>query len=111
MKELEQEFKYKGVNFKILKEGKNAILLDAKSDFYDCPSVEVWHKRTRPDTTIAGNFVEGGFKKPSNEDYPYNAHQFMEKHYINNTDMMITALKRFNEYEDGKRPKKIAVLD
>ena len=111
MKELQQEFKYKGVNFKIIKEGQNAIMLDAQADFYDCPSVEVWHKRTRPDTTIKGNFVEGGFKKPSNEDYPYNAHQFMEKHYASKEAMMEKVDKRFNEYETGKRPKKIGVLD
>lgn len=106
MRKLEKEFTYKGVRFKIIKRGKNALMLNAKSDFYCCPSVEVWQIRIAPPKTINGKHIEGGERKPSNEDYPYSAHQFMQNHFDSELDMVSAALKLFNEYEQGVRPRK-----
>jgi hypothetical protein len=104
---LNEEFTYKGVRFKIIKRGKNAIMLDAKSDFYDCSSIEVWQLIKTNDRTINGNFIKGGFKKPNNNDYPYSAHQFMSKHFDNEYLFYNKANERFDEYENGLRPKSI----
>lgn len=100
-------FVYKGVTFEVLKNGKNAIMLDAKSDFYDCQSIEVWYKRETKDRYINGVFVKGGVKRPSNNDYPYYAHQFMRKHFENEYLFLNKVNERFNEYENGLRPKSI----
>lgn len=110
MIKLDNEFKYKGVNFKILKRGQKSIMLSAEAEFYDCPSVEVWQIRESKDTTIKGNFVPAREMKPSNEHYPYTAHQFMSKHYPSVDVMYEKANKRFDEYEKGIRPKKIENL-
>jgi hypothetical protein len=99
------KFIYKGVTFEVLKDGKNAIMLDAKSDFYDCQSIEVWYKIETKDRYINGNFVRGGIKKPNNNDYPYTAHQFMAKHFNSIEEFKAIAEKRFNEYENLLRPK------
>tara|TARA_R110000772_G_scaffold189416_2_gene300419 strand:+ start:1904 stop:2242 length:339 start_codon:yes stop_codon:yes gene_type:complete len=105
MIKLDNEFRYKGVDFKITKRGKKAIMLDAKSDFYTCPSVEVWQIRHSKDRTIKGNFISAGERKPSNEDYPYSAHQFMLNHFECGFDFTKACDKMFNEYENGIRPK------
>ena len=77
MRLIEEEFKYKGVYFKVLKRGKAAIILEAKADFYPCESVEVWKIRHSKESIIKGVVIDPGEKKPSNEDYPYYAHQYM----------------------------------
>lgn len=105
MRKLEQEFKYKGVNFEILKRGEKAVMLSAESTYYDCESIEVWQLRYSKDREIMGAFVSGGEMKPSNEDYPYRAHQFMRKHYDSREKFVAVCKKRFNEYESGIRPK------
>lgn len=51
---LNDEFAYKGVRFKVIKKGKNAIMLNAESDFYDCDSIEVWQLIKTKDRTING---------------------------------------------------------
>ena len=106
MIQLENEFKYKGVNFKILKRGEKAIMLRAEAPFYDCVSLEVWQIRHSKDVTINGVLVPAREKKPSNEDYPYRAHQFMSKHYESQYVMYEKANKRLKEYETGVRPQK-----
>jgi hypothetical protein len=100
-------FVYKGVTFEVVKNGKNAIMLNAKSDFYDCESIEVWYKRMTNDRYINGSFVKGGIKRPSNNDYPYTAHQFMRKHFKTDEEFKEVVFKRFNEYEQLLRPKSI----
>ena len=107
MVKLERTFIYKGVTFEIIKKGKKAVMLDAKADFYNCKSVEVWQLRYSKDSYIKGNLIPAREKKPSNEDYPYCAHQFMESHFNSHDEMMEVANKRFNEYESGERPRKI----
>ena len=107
MIQLEDKFTYKGVQFEIIKRGKKAVMLSAKADFYDCDSIEVWQIRHSKDVTINGVLVPAREKKPSNEDYPYRAHQFMSKHYQSAYKMFAVALKRFNEYENGIRPKQV----
>lgn len=99
------KFKYKGVDFEVLRVGKKAILLDAKADFLNGKCLEVWMIRQRKDGTINGKFVKGGFKKPSNNDYPFTAHQFLETHFISDEQLTLHALHRFQEYETGVRPK------
>ena len=107
MRKLEENFTYKGVTFKIIKRGQKAIMLDAKADFYNSNSVEVWQLRYSKDRMIKGNLIKASEKKPSNEDYPYVAHQFMGSHFENDFLMLEKALERFNEYENGIRPKSI----
>lgn len=104
---LDNEFTHKGVTFKIIKRGKKAVILDAKADFYTCESVEVWQIRHSKDSTIKGSFIAAREIKPGNENYPYTAHQFMRNHFKSDEEFMDAALKRFNEYENGIRPKKI----
>jgi hypothetical protein len=104
---MEKIFRHKGVEFEVLKEGEKALLLSAKSDFYDCESMEVWQIKERPDMTIGGKFVAGGLKKPGNNDYPFWAHQFMRKHYTSDEAFLNVVEKRFQEYEQGLRPKKL----
>lgn len=107
MIQLEDKFKYKGVQFEIIKRGEKSVMLSAKSDFYDCDSVEVWQIRHSKDVTINGVLVPAREKKPSNEDYPYRAHQFMSKHFASIYKMYKVANKRFDEYENGIRPKQL----
>lgn len=112
MKRIEEDFKYKGVTFKIVKRGKKAIMLDAKASFYTCKSIEVWQIRESKGSVIGESLIEPHEKKPSNEDYPYSAHQFMENHYKGGySEMMQKAEKRFNEYETGIRPKRLTEFD
>jgi hypothetical protein len=75
MIKIEDQFRYKGVDFEVV--------------------------------TINGNFVPAREKKPSNENYPYTAHQFMRNHFQTEEAFQDAALKRFNEYEQGIRPKKV----
>lgn len=105
MIKLDNEFRYHGVDFKIIQRGENAIMLEAKADFYTCDSVEVWQIRHSKDCTIKGNFVGARERKPSNEDYPYAAHQFMRNHFDNWDDFMRACDKMFMDYENGIRPK------
>lgn len=107
MKGLDRNFKYKGVDFEIIKQGEKAVMLRAKADFYGSDSIEVWQLRYSKDRDIGGAFVSGGVMKPSNEDYPYRAHQFMRKHYSNDKEFLGTCEKRFEEYESGLRPKAV----
>lgn len=107
MKDLEQNFKYKGVDFEIIKKGEKAVMLRAKADFYDCDSIEVWYLRYSKDRIINGVFVSGGVMKPSNEDYPYRAHQFLRKYYSSDEEFLGVCEKRFEEYETGLRPKAV----
>ena len=109
MIKIEDQFRYKGVDFEVVKRGEKAILLTASADFYTCKSIEVWQIRHSKDVTIKGNFVPAREKKPSNENYPYTAHQFMRNHFQTEEAFQYAALKRFNEYEEGIRPKKVAV--
>lgn len=112
MKKIENKFKYKGVNFEVLKRGEKCIMLKADATFYNCKSVEVWQLRVSKESIIKGNVVPIHERKPSNEDYPYNAHQFMENHYKGGfIEMMEKAEKRFNEYETGIRPKSLTEFD
>jgi len=108
MRQIDNEFKYKGVYFKIIKRGEKAIMLEAKADFYDCDSVEVWQIRHSKESIIKDQVIEAGERKPSNDDYPNVAHQFMSKFYENGVEgMKAVAEKRFQEYETGVRPKQI----
>lgn len=106
MIKLDNEFRYKGVDFKIIKRGKKAIMLDAKADFYTCKSVEVWQIRHSKDKTIKNNFIPARERKPSNEDYPFSAHQFMLNHFECGFDFQKAYETIFKEYETGIRPKK-----
>ena len=105
MEKIEGSFKYKGVEFEVIKRGEKAIMLKANADFYTCKSIEVWQIRVSKESIIKGNVIPIHERKPSNDDYPYTAHQFMENHYKGGFDeMMEKAEKRFNEYETGVRP-------
>lgn len=102
---IEGTFKHKGVTFEVIQRGKKSVMLKATAPFYDCKSVEVWQLRYAKASIIKGNKIDEREIKPSNEDYPYRAHQFMEKHFKGGfVDMMKTADKRFDEYETGIRP-------
>lgn len=107
MRRIEDNFKYKGVTFEVIKRGKKALMLKASASFYpkNCVSYEVWQLRYSKDSEIQGIAVAGGERKPSNEDYPYCAHQFMSYLYDSVDTMMEKVNKRFNEYEAGVRPK------
>jgi len=107
MKEFENEFKHKGVDFKVILRGKKAVMLEASASFYPCKSVEVWQLRKRKETKIGNSIIPSGYRKPSNEDYPFTAHQFMENHFESLKLMYAQCEIRFNEYEDGTRPKKL----
>ena len=100
-------FIYRGVTFEVVRNGKNALMLYAKSDFLTCECIEVWMKRESKDRTINGKLVKGGLRKPSNNDYPYTAHQFLSDHFKDGETFRLTAMQRFNEYENGIRPKTI----
>ena len=84
---------------KVLLRGKKALILSAKADFYACESIEVWKIRYSKDRTINGVIVTGGEKKPSNEDYPTYAHQYMENAFNDSTSMLAMAYNKFNYYE------------
>lgn len=107
MKKIEENFIYKGVTFKVIKRGKNAIMLDAKSNFLTSRCIEVWQIRESQGSVINGNVIEPHEKKPSDNDYPYYAHQFLESHFKSFDEMMNKVNKRFDEYELGIRPKKM----
>lgn len=107
MRLIEDNFKYKGVTFEIVRRGSKALLLKAIAPFYpdDCVSYEVWQLRYSKDSEIQGVAVAGGERKPSNEDYPYCAHQFMSYLHDSEEAMMEKVEKRYYEYETGVRPK------
>lgn len=112
MEKIEGKFKYKGVNFEVLKRGEKALMLKADAEFYTCRSIEVWQIRVAKESIINGNIIPIHERKPSNEDYPYTAHQFMENHYmLGYNEMIEKANKRFNEYETGLRPKTLTEFD
>jgi len=100
MRLIEDEFKYKGVSFKVLTRGKKALVLSAKADFYACESIEVWKIRYSKDRTINSVLVTGGEKKPSNEDYPMFAHQYMQKSFNSYMSMLEIANSKFDYYEN-----------
>ena len=107
MKKIDENFTYKGVTFRIIKRGKKAIMLDAKSHFLNGKCIEVWQIRESQGSVINGNIIEPHEKKPSDNDYPFYAHQFLESHFKSFDEMMDKVFKRFKEYELGLRPKKI----
>lgn len=114
MRQIENEFRYKGVDFKVLKRGQKALMLEAKADFYpdNCVSYEVWQLRHSKDVEINGVLVSAGERKPNDNDYPYSSHQFMSYLYTGTQQekektVLEKAKKRFNEYETGIRPKKL----
>lgn len=114
MRRIENEFKYHGVNFTIVKRGEKALLLKAEADFYpdSCVSYEVWQLRYSKDVEINGMKVEAGERKPGDNDYPYSAHQFMSYLYPGTQSQKVKTVleraeKRFSEYEAGIRPKKL----
>ena len=102
MKLLDNEFKYKGVHFTLIKRGKKALIFKAEADFYPCESIEVWKIRLSKDRKINGNVLTGGEKKPSNEDYPMFAHQYMRKHFKSNDDFIKAVENKFYYYENKK---------
>lgn len=106
MKKLEEQFRYKSVDFKQIKRGEKAIMFEASAEFYPVRSIEVWQIREAKEVTIKGTTIEPHEMKPSNEDYGFRAHQFMENHFNSFDNLMLEAEKRFNEYETGERPKK-----
>ena len=106
MKIIEGTFKHKGVTFEVIQRGEKAVMLKATAPFYDCNSVEVWQIRKAKASIISGNHIAEREIKPSNEDYPHRAHQFMQKHFSDDFHaMMAEADKRFNQYENGERPQ------
>jgi hypothetical protein len=109
MVKIEKTFRHKQVDFEVVKRGEKALLLTARADFYICDSIEVWQIRHSKDSTIKGNFIPSREIKPGNENYPYTAHQFMRNHFKTEVEFQDAALKRFNEYEQGIRPKKVIV--
>jgi len=106
MKKLEESFRYKGVDFTQIKRGEKAIMFKAEAEFYPVRSIEVWQIREAKEVSIKGTIIEEHEMKPSNEDYGFKAHQFMENHFESFDTLMEEAEKRFNEYESGERPKK-----
>ncbi len=107
MIKLDNEFRYKGVDFKIIKRGKKSVMLEAKADFYSCESVEVWQIRHSKDSKIKDRDILARERKPSNEDYPYSAHQFMSNHFRSQEQYEKAYTKMFNDYETGVKPKKL----
>ncbi|QCZ35068.1 hypothetical protein D8Z79_025850 (plasmid) [Escherichia fergusonii] len=101
MKKIEDNFNHKGVTFKILKRGKNAIMLDAKADFYNCASLEVWQIRKSKERTIKGKVIPAHEIKPGNEDYPFTAHQFMRNHFKTEDEFQDIALKDLMSMKKG----------
>ena len=99
---IEDEFKFKGVNFKLIKRGKNALMFKAVSDFYSCESIEVWKIRISKDRVINGVSITGGEIKPSNDLYPVYAHQYMRSAFKSNDDYVNSANNKFNYYENKK---------
>lgn len=107
MKKLEEQFRYKSVDFKQIKRGEKAIMFEASAKFYGGNrSIEVWQIREAKEVMIKDTVVEAHEMKPSNEDYGFKAHQFMENHFNSFDDLKLEAEKRYNEYETGERPKK-----
>ena len=102
MKKIEENFKYKGVTFEVIKRGSKALIFKAKADFYDCESLEVWKIRTRENVKIGDVFIGDLELKPSNENYYYTAHQYMRKYYKSDEAFYKAANDRFEAYEVGK---------
>jgi hypothetical protein len=102
----EETFTYKGVTFKKIKEGKNATMFEASADFLTSRCIEVWQNKIRKESSINGNVIKGGIKRPNNNDYPFSAHQFLASHFKSEQAMIKQAELRFQEYEQGLRPKK-----
>ena len=100
MEKIEGEFKYKGVDFKVLKRGKKALLLSASAPFYNYPSLEVWKLRLRKESKIQGNVLPKRERKPSNDDYPMYAKQFFENRYNGSQEMERLAMEAFNKFEN-----------
>lgn len=107
MKLIETEFKHKGVDFKVIKRGRYTLLLEAKAEFYDCESVEVWKIRHSKERIIQGKTIDERERKPSNEDYPTDASQYFVKRYNGRAEMMEKAMVRFNKYESSGKLKEL----
>lgn len=107
---LPQEHTSGGWKLKQIKRGEHAVMYEGHMPGTNLKSYEVWHIRERKATVInvkgkEPTHVPRRELKPTNEDYPYWAHQFIVSHYHNKD---VTALdmanKRFEEYETGVRP-------
>lgn len=102
---IEPMFKHKGVDFEVLQRNDDVVLLKASAPFYDCDSLEVWKVRWSKEREIKGNIVPKHERKPSNEDYPMFAKQFMQKRYTSYEEMLSKAMTVFNKWTDESKDK------